>query len=453
MKKYLSSFLISFVLISNLIVPVSVFGAEEGSTIKITGLDVTGTEILVSTTSIWKDVADVKKTREIKVLLFNNNSDTYIKEKTIENRSDVSGIGTTIFNSLDGLKPETDYRIRAYIKETTIKTLTDTTELIYNTESFVNVKTGAKNQTNFNSVATNNVVNVTGKQIAAGDKYDPIYHLLAPIGTFTEIKTDDIGGYFDKIFLIAIGLCGALAVIMFIIGGIQYMGDESIFGKTKGKEQMTGAILGLLIALGSWALLNTINPDLLGGSGLLISSAKITLIDKPDAGDNTVDPDFNKGNESYSTSGAVSSGVTEAVSKLKNSSSISSFNVSTSSKTMTITMGDGFSTQSVPIDIGLGGVSEVGAGITGDNKTPKGNWKILEVRTSAGGKPVFSKKGSNMGASFWLLSPTTNGDRGIGMHGNKNGTLSITNGCIRLKNSDILALLPYIKSGISVNIQ
>lgn len=118
---------------------------------------------------------------------------------------------------------------------------------------------------------------ITGKQPAAGDKYDPVYHLLAPIGTFTEIKTDDIGGYFDKIFLIAIGLCGALAVIMFIIGGVQYMGEESIFGKTKGKEQMTSAILGLLIALGSWALLNTINPDLLGGSGLLISSANIKI--------------------------------------------------------------------------------------------------------------------------------------------------------------------------------
>ena len=106
-----------------------------------------------------------------------------------------------------------------------------------------------------------------------------IYNLLAPIGNFKSLtSSDNIGTYFNTIFLIAIGLCGVLAVIMFIIGGIQYMGDESIFGKTKGKEQMESAILGLLIALGSYALLNTINPDLLGGKGMNIAqvSAEIT---------------------------------------------------------------------------------------------------------------------------------------------------------------------------------
>jgi len=90
------------------------------------------------------------------------------------------------------------------------------------------------------------------------------YKLLAPIGDFTEAPSN-IGDYFNIIFKIAIGLCGALAVIMIIIGGIQYMGDESIFGKTEAKSKITAAIFGLLIALGSYALLNTINPALLGG--------------------------------------------------------------------------------------------------------------------------------------------------------------------------------------------
>lgn len=90
------------------------------------------------------------------------------------------------------------------------------------------------------------------------------YKLLAPIGNLTEAPKD-IGSYFNIIFKIAIGLCGALAVIMIIIGGIQYMGDESIFSKTEAKSKITAAIFGLLIALGSYALLNTINPALLGG--------------------------------------------------------------------------------------------------------------------------------------------------------------------------------------------
>lgn len=96
-----------------------------------------------------------------------------------------------------------------------------------------------------------------------------VYTLLAPIGGFTEAP-NNIGEYFNKIFLIVIGLCGLLAVIMIVIGGIQYMGDESIFGKTEAKSRIKMAILGLIIALGAYALLNTINPDLLGGGGVNI---------------------------------------------------------------------------------------------------------------------------------------------------------------------------------------
>lgn len=99
------------------------------------------------------------------------------------------------------------------------------------------------------------------------------YKLLAPLGKFTEVKTDNIGEYFNKFFKIAIGLAGVLAVIMIVVGGVQWMGSESIFGKTEGKKRVTQAILGLLIALGSYALLNTINPDLLGTKGLQINQA------------------------------------------------------------------------------------------------------------------------------------------------------------------------------------
>jgi len=58
-----------------------------------------------------------------------------------------------------------------------------------------------------------------------------------------------------------------------------------------------------------------------------------------------------------------------------------------------------------------------------------------------------------MGPTFWLLNPTTNGERGIGFHGSKNGGLRKTYGCIRMTNSDLLALLPYIKIGTVVKIE
>lgn len=298
-----------------------------------------------------------------------------------------------------------------------------------------------------------------------------IYNMLAPIGGIERMDssgndptcaadpkciTNDIGKYLNIIFKLAIGICAALAVIMLIINGVKYMGDESVFGKTEAKKNMFGAIVGLLIALGAWALLNTINPALTGQNGLNISSANVEIVNLPDAGDSTVDPDFKNQTGTYSTS-TVSPGVQDAINKIKSGMSIKSFEIDTKSKTMVIALQNGTRedySSLININIGKGGVSEMGRGVTGDTKTPKGFWKILEIRTSKENKPVFNKTGSNMGASFWLLSPTTNGDRGIGMHGDKSGTTSnATIGCIKLKNSDILALLPYIKIGMWVNIQ
>jgi hypothetical protein len=54
-----------------------------------------------------------------------------------------------------------------------------------------------------------------------------------------------------------------LAVVMIVIGGIEYMTTELISGKEAGKERILHAIFGLLLALGAWTLLNQINPDIL----------------------------------------------------------------------------------------------------------------------------------------------------------------------------------------------
>lgn len=121
---------------------------------------------------------------------------------------------------------------------------------------------------------------------------DDSYTLLAPIPGLEKINDSaGIGGYLEKIFLIGIGLAGVLAVVMIVINGIVYMGDESVFGKTKAKERILMAIGGLVLALGAWVVLNTINPDLVG-STLSIKSVDIEIVgdtnapisvDKPNA--------------------------------------------------------------------------------------------------------------------------------------------------------------------------
>ena len=116
------------------------------------------------------------------------------------------------------------------------------------------------------------------------------YTLLAPFlglkcidtsGTNPDCAKGGIGDYLNLIFNIAIALCGALAVIMIIIGGIEYMGEESVFSKGKAKTRITSALLGLVIALGSYAILNTINPDLLGKGGINLESVDIDIETQP----------------------------------------------------------------------------------------------------------------------------------------------------------------------------
>lgn len=68
--------------------------------------------------------------------------------------------------------------------------------------------------------------------------------------------------YIPAIFKLLIGVAAALAVIMIVIGGIQYIGSESLWGKQDGREKIEKALMGLLLAIFAWLLLYTINPDL-----------------------------------------------------------------------------------------------------------------------------------------------------------------------------------------------
>ncbi len=109
-----------------------------------------------------------------------------------------------------------------------------------------------------------NAVNVTP---TPNTPYKDEYKLLAPIPGLTEINsTTTISDYLNIIFKVGIGLLIALSVIMLVIHGVQYMGDESVFGKTEAMHSIRATIGGLLLALGAYAILNTINPDLVNGS-------------------------------------------------------------------------------------------------------------------------------------------------------------------------------------------
>ena len=83
------------------------------------------------------------------------------------------------------------------------------------------------------------------------------------LNTFDPSQNGNLSNYLNLMIKLFIGICAVLAVIMIVIGGIEYMTTELISGKEAGKERIINAILGLLLALGAWTLLYTINPNLL----------------------------------------------------------------------------------------------------------------------------------------------------------------------------------------------
>jgi hypothetical protein len=71
-----------------------------------------------------------------------------------------------------------------------------------------------------------------------------------------------ITGSINKFYNTALGLGGMAAVAVIVIGAIYYTTSGAIDKKNLGKEMITSAIWGLVLLLGAFIVLNTINPEL-----------------------------------------------------------------------------------------------------------------------------------------------------------------------------------------------
>jgi hypothetical protein len=80
---------------------------------------------------------------------------------------------------------------------------------------------------------------------------------------FVDTNKIQLGDYINQVFRIALGILMVIAVIMIIIAGVEYMTVESMFGKSAAKGRITNALTGLIIGLGIFLILSTINPKLL----------------------------------------------------------------------------------------------------------------------------------------------------------------------------------------------
>jgi len=85
------------------------------------------------------------------------------------------------------------------------------------------------------------------------------------------------GNYLNIMIKLIIGMAAVLAMVMITMGGVEYMSSELVSGKEAGKETIRNAIFGLLIALGAYLILNTINPQLLSACLDNLPPAEITI--------------------------------------------------------------------------------------------------------------------------------------------------------------------------------
>lgn len=106
------------------------------------------------------------------------------------------------------------------------------------------------------------IVTITTASTAVGAEYK----LLAPLpgGTAViDMSKDAFSIYASQFFWFLLSASIILALVMVVVGGVQYVGAA---GNTSvledAKNRIKNALLGLVIALGSWLVLYSINPDL-----------------------------------------------------------------------------------------------------------------------------------------------------------------------------------------------
>ena len=93
------------------------------------------------------------------------------------------------------------------------------------------------------------------------------YTLLEKIPGLASNDGSNFTGYITAIYNLALVIIVLSAVLMLSVGGFMYLtsaGNTSAMSTAK--SVIFDSIIGLVIALTAWLLLNTINPDLVGGS-------------------------------------------------------------------------------------------------------------------------------------------------------------------------------------------
>ncbi len=105
------------------------------------------------------------------------------------------------------------------------------------------------------------------------------------VGEDTAVSLTD---YIRYIYLFALGAVGIAALGTLIIAGFMYMLSDLVTTKEEARKYIMGAIWGLLIGLGAYLILYTINPDLI--------RLKAPNLESPESGQSSSEGGTSSGN-------------------------------------------------------------------------------------------------------------------------------------------------------------
>ena len=97
--------------------------------------------------------------------------------------------------------------------------------------------------------------------VFASYDYTPLQDITMPNESKTLFNNNMLE-YLANIYTLVIAIAGALAVVKIVYAGIKYMTSEAFGLKTEAKKEIQAALIGLLMILGSYVFLYTLNPKL-----------------------------------------------------------------------------------------------------------------------------------------------------------------------------------------------
>lgn len=90
----------------------------------------------------------------------------------------------------------------------------------------------------------------------------PPVPLVVAIGGATRVV--DLGDYIAKVYNYGVSIAGILAGVMLVVGGFGYVTAGGDSGRvSRAKDRIRDALVGLLLVLCAFVILNTVNPDTL----------------------------------------------------------------------------------------------------------------------------------------------------------------------------------------------